>query len=109
MLNVHIDVANISNQKLEKNIEKKVCDYAKSKNWLVYKFVSPGHNGVPDRIFIKKGKVFFIEFKRKNKKTTKLQQLTINDLKNNNIDVFVVDSVVYGKNIIDKENSKIKD
>ena len=36
---------------LEKDIEKAVCDYAKSKGVLTYKFSSPNHVGVPDRIF----------------------------------------------------------
>jgi hypothetical protein len=32
---------------LEKVIEKKVCDYAKSKGFVVYKFVSVNNAGVP--------------------------------------------------------------
>jgi hypothetical protein len=50
---------------LEKQIEKKVCDYAKERGMLVYKFTSPNRMAVPDRLFIcPDGRVFFIEFKR---------------------------------------------
>lgn len=50
---------------LEKEIEKKVCDYAKASGMLVYKFTSPARRSVPDRLFIPEGKsAFFIEFKR---------------------------------------------
>jgi hypothetical protein len=38
---------------LEKVIEKKVCDYAKSKGFVVYKFASFNNAGVPDRIMIR--------------------------------------------------------
>ena len=37
---------------LEKQIESKVCDYAKSKGVLAYKFTSPARAAVPDRLFI---------------------------------------------------------
>ena len=32
---------------LERDIEKRVKEYARSKGWLAYKFTSPGHIGVP--------------------------------------------------------------
>ena len=37
---------------LEKQIERSVCDYAKSIGFLVYKFTSPERAAVPDRMFI---------------------------------------------------------
>ena len=49
---------------LEKDIEAKVCLYARDKGMLTYKFTSPARAAVPDRMFIYKGRVFFIEFKR---------------------------------------------
>ena len=62
---------------LEKEIEKKIVNYAKSKNFLAYKFTSPSNRSVPDRLFISPtGNIFFIEFKRKGKIPTKLQEST---------------------------------
>lgn len=50
---------------LEKTIEKAVKEYVRSKGLLAYKWVSPGHIGVPDDILISPtGKVVFIEFKK---------------------------------------------
>ena len=65
---------------LEKDIEKKVCDEAKKLGWLTYKFSSPAHRGVPDRIFIKDGEVVFIEFKGPNGVLSTLQRICMFDI-----------------------------
>ena len=82
---------------LEKQIEKKVCEYAESLGWLQYKFKSANHKGVPDRIFMKNGKVVFIEFKAKGKKPTKLQFRVHRQLNEKAMTVTIVDSVETGK------------
>jgi len=88
---------------LEKQIEKAVCDYAKSKGILCYKFVSPGHAGVPDRMFVlPNGKVFFIEFKRLGCVPTPLQLREIKRLRSQQVSVFAVDNIVEGHYVIDK-------
>lgn len=88
---------------LEKQIEKKVCDYAKSKHCLVYKFTSPARASVPDRLFISMtGRVWFIEFKAKGKKPTPGQAREIARLQAYGVRVFVVDDVEQGKQIIDE-------
>lgn len=87
---------------LEKDIEKKVCDYAKSLGVLCYKFTSPARRSVPDRLFITpSGVVFFIEFKRKGQKLTPAQEVEISKLWKQKVEVFVVDSVEEGKKLID--------
>lgn len=88
---------------LEKDIEKKVCDYAKSLGILCYKFTSPARRSVPDRLFIMpagKG-VFFIEFKRKGGVPTDAQEVEIRKIVAQGIWVRVVDSVVDGKRLVD--------
>jgi len=84
---------------LEKVIEKKVCDYAKSLGCLVYKFTSPARRSVPDRLFIMPGGkgVFFIEFKRKGCKPTPAQEVEIAKIRAMRTMVFVVDSVQLGQ------------
>lgn len=87
---------------LEKDIEKRVCEYARSLGCLAYKFTSPARRSVPDRLFItKKGEVFFIEFKRFGGDATLSQQVEIDRIKRQGVSVFVVDSVAAGKVAVD--------
>jgi hypothetical protein len=88
---------------LEKIIEKKVCDYAKSKGMLTYKFTSLGTRAVCDRIIVNIGYMFFIEFKQLNKKPTPLQAKHHQLLASKKIIVYVIDNVELGKEIIDYE------
>jgi hypothetical protein len=87
---------------LEKQIEAKVCEYAKTKNVLVYKFTSPARAAVPDRMFIRPdGKVWFVEFKREGQKPTPAQEREHSKLHRHNVDVFVIDNVDDGKAMVD--------
>ena len=87
---------------LEKQIEASVCDYAKTKNVLVYKFTSPARMAVPDRMFVRPdGKIFFIEFKRKGAKPTPAQEREHERLRNHGVQVFVVDGVLEGMWVIE--------
>ena len=85
----------------ESTIESKTVNYAKSKAWLVYKFTSPANRAVPDRIFIRRSIVFFIEFKAPGKKPTKLQKKVHNDINFHKFFVYVVDNLHFGKLVID--------
>ena len=61
---------------LESDIEKHLCKRVKSElhGWAL-KFVSPGQNGVPDRvILVPKGRIYFVETKAPGKKLRKLQE-----------------------------------
>jgi Holliday junction resolvase len=89
----------------ESEIENKVCSYGKKQGFIVEKFC-PKTNGYPDRIFLKNGCVFFIEFKAKGKTPTKLQNHRIETLKASGFDVFVVDNVDEGIKIV---QSKIRE
>lgn len=92
---------------LEKTIEQKVCDYAKSKGFLVYKFASPNRATVPDRMFVHpSGYVFFIEFKREGAKPTPAQEREHARLRGHNVNVAVVDNVEYGKFLIDQTSMR---
>lgn len=87
---------------LEKQIEAVVCEYAKVRGLLVYKFTSPARAAVPDRLLVcPDGRVFFIEFKREGQKPTPAQEREHDRLRRHRINVFVVDNVDSGKIIID--------
>lgn len=96
---------------LEKDIEKKVCDYAKKLGCLCYKFASPARRSVPDRLFIMPGGrgVFFIEFKRLGCKPTPAQEIEIAKIKKQGICVFVVDTVGMGKDAVNRAINQIDD
>jgi hypothetical protein len=85
----------------EKEIEGKVCRYARSKNIAAYKFTSPARAAVPDRLIVYKEGMFFIEFKATGKKPTPQQEREHERLRSLNAKVFVVDNVDAGKFIID--------
>lgn len=87
---------------LEKVIEAKVVAFAKSKNCYVRKFTSPAHRSVPDRMLIApNGTVYFIEFKRKSEKPTAAQAVEIEKIRKQKVEVFVVDDVEKGKEIVE--------
>lgn len=87
---------------LEKEIEAKVCDYAKTKNVLVYKFTSPNRMAVPDRLFIRPdGRIWFCEFKREGQKPTPAQDREHHRLRQHKVSVFVIDNVDEGKAMVD--------
>jgi len=83
----------------EATIEKKVCAAAKADGWLTYKWVSPSNRGVPDRIFIKDGRVVFVEFKAFGKKPTPLQSHIHKKLTDQGMEVHVIDNVQMGSEL----------
>ena len=57
----------------ESQLEAKVVKHCRDRGILCYKFSSPAHRGVPDRLLIKDGKVLFLELKAEGKRPTRLQ------------------------------------
>ena len=51
----------------ERDIEQYFIRRVREHGGLQYKFVSPGHRGVPDRIVIFEGRVFMVELKAPGK------------------------------------------
>ena len=87
---------------LERDIEKKVCDYAKDRGYLAYKFTSPSRAAVPDRLFIgPTGHMWFVEFKQGGKKPTPAQEREHHRLRQHLVEVWVIDSVESGKEMVD--------
>lgn len=86
----------------ESKVETTVWKYARSKGFAQYKFVSPMNRGVPDRLFIYQGNVFFIEFKAPGKKRTKLQDKIARDIEAQGIRVFEIDNIEDGIKLINK-------
>ena len=93
-----------SNELLEADVEKAVCNYAKRKGCYVRKFVSTAHRSVPDRLFITPaGRVFFVEFKRPKKAPTPAQYKELAEIEAHNGNAFWTDSIEVGKGIVDSQ------
>ena len=86
---------------LEKKLEKRCTDVAKVHGWWSRKFSSPSNRGVPDRIFIKEGKVIFIEFKAPGNEPTPLQLHEIRQIGIHGGRVFWTDNVDKFKMILE--------
>jgi hypothetical protein len=78
---------------LEKKLEKRACDVARANGWWTRKFSSPANRGVPDRIFLKDGVVWFVEFKAPGNVPTKLQDHEIDQIRVHGGNVMWLDNI----------------
>ena len=77
---------------LEKQIEKKLVKAVKDAGGLCPKFVSPGMDGMPDRIILMPGgRLAFVELKAPGKKPRPLQLHRHEQLRNLGFEIFVLD------------------
>lgn len=91
--------------KKESEIEKKVVRYAKQLGFYCEKYKST-NNGLPDRIFIcpiHPYEVFYIEFKSKRGRVSELQNIHIEKLKKYYKNVYVINDVKEGCELLDKK------
>lgn len=77
---------------LEKEIEQYLTKRVKAIGGLCMKWVSPGNSGVPDRIVMFQGDVWFVEMKRTGEQARVLQRVVHEKLKGVGMKVFVIDS-----------------
>lgn len=76
---------------LEREIEKKLVDGVRKLGGRAYKFVSPGNDGVPDRIVVLPGiSPVFVELKTETGRLSSLQNVQIKMLKDLGQDVRVL-------------------
>jgi Holliday junction resolvase len=80
----------------ESAIEKKVCDFARAAGCIVMKLSGANQRGQPDRLFIRMGRVLFIEFKAPGKTPTELQHRWIHNLTVHGMSATWCDSVASG-------------
>ena len=87
----------------EKVIEQKLCREVRRCGGLALKFVSPGFNGMPDRLLLfYGGRVAFCEVKAPGGKPRPLQVHRMEQLREMGFKVFVVDDVRQIGGIIDE-------
>lgn len=75
----------------EAEIEKRLRNGIRQIGGRCYKFVSPGNDGVPDRIVVLPGgKIVFVELKTETGRLSPLQHIQITRLRDLNADVRVL-------------------
>ena len=76
----------------EKRLENKLVKAVKERGGLALKLISPGFDGLPDRlVLIDVGKIAFVEVKAPGKKPRKLQEVRIRQLRELGFLVYVLD------------------
>ena len=87
----------------EKNIESRLVRAVRSMGGLAPKWVSPGLDGVPDRIILLPGgRMAFAELKAPGKKPRPLQEKRIGQLRRLGFPVYVIDSVEQIGGVLDE-------
>lgn len=89
----------------EKHLEKKLKKEVKNLKGLALKFVSPGFNGVPDRLVLRAGRAWFVEVKSPGKKPSILQLLVHGILLRVGFKVWIVDSEESLENFLNEVRS----
>ena len=76
----------------EKEIERKLVEGTKARGGIAFKFVSPGHAGVPDRLVLMPGaRIGFVEVKTADKQPRKLQAATHRKITRLGFRVYILD------------------
>ena len=90
----------------ERDIEQRLVKAVKAKGGLAPKFVSPGFDGVPDRIvLLPHGRIAFIELKAKGRKMRPLQVRRKRQLESLGFSVYCIDGPEQIGGILDEIQS----
>ena len=84
----------------ESKVEKEACEYAERRGWMVVKLMMCSIDSMPDRMFLRKGVVIFIEFKRPGKEATVKQAKRHRDIQAKGIKTYVCDDLDEAKEIL---------
>lgn len=90
---------------LERDIEGWSKRKAKAAGWWVRKFKSPGNRSVPDDVFAKNGRTFYVEFKATGEVPTELQADEHRQMRAAGLTVYWTDSRLGFQYILDQEDS----
>ena len=85
---------------MEKGVEMPVVKRAEKAGWFVRKLAWPGRIGAPDRVFIKDGRVVWIEFKDAGKRPRKSQELEHDRMKAAGAELYWCDNVLEALQIL---------
>jgi hypothetical protein len=86
----------------ERQVERALVDGVRAKGGICAKWVAPGQRGVPDRIIVIKGKVFFVELKSPTGKLEPWQMRFIQRLKDQGRWVYVLRNLKEVKDFVNE-------
>ena len=87
----------------ESTIEKKLVTEAKARGGMAAKFVSPGMNGMPDRlVMMPGGRIGFVELKAPGKKPRLVQELRMRQLRRLGFYAVVIDGTEQIGGVLDE-------
>ena len=86
----------------ESSIERILARKVKKMGGMAVKFVSPGLDGVPDRIVLLDRKIAFVELKAPGKKPRALQEKRKRQLESLGFPVYVIDGVEQIGGVLDE-------
>ena len=79
----------------EKTLERKLVEAVKAMGGIAIKFISPGFDGMPDRlVLLPLGRIAFVEVKRHEEKPRPLQEARHGMLRRLGFQVYVLDDAV---------------
>lgn len=90
---------------LEREIEKYLYDQTVKHGGLCYKWSSPQTAGVPDRIVMLKGQIWFVECKSSTGKLSKLQEKVTGKIRDQGCNMMIINS----KELVDQLMEHIND
>ncbi len=90
----------LGTSELESRIETKASDYAKELGMMTLKLNVKGQVGWPDRLYVYRGGVIFIEYKAAKEKPRAIQLEIHDQLRRHNIRIFVCDNLIDARYII---------
>jgi hypothetical protein len=81
----------------EVDVEQPVCEFAEAQGYLVRKIQYVGRRGAPDRLFVGRGKILVVEFKRRGKRPDVHQEREHDRFRGRGVPVHVIDNIEDGK------------
>ena len=85
----------------EAKFEKRLIDHAAKFGWWTKKLVAADRTGDPDRLFLRKGRVVFLELKDKDERPERKQLRRMDDIRKHGGDVHWTDNFEAACDILD--------
>jgi len=74
----------------ESKFEQKISRKLEAKGWLSVKLIQTSKNGIPDRMYLRDGQIFFIEFKSSIGRLNEVQKYRIKELRKAGFHCFIM-------------------